>query len=128
MATAQEIINGALRLLAVIQTGETPTSSESDDSLDALNQMLSGWADQGIDLEHADLVLGDTLPYQDNHLAAIRYSLAVELAPEFGKSITPEIADRQDRYFRGLQAVYADPSLLGTDAALDAYYNPNNYL
>jgi hypothetical protein len=43
MATAQEIINSALRLIGVLAAGETASAEESSDSLTALNDMLSLW-------------------------------------------------------------------------------------
>lgn len=43
MATAQDHINRALRLIGVLAAGETPTSTESNDSLTVLNDMLGLW-------------------------------------------------------------------------------------
>ncbi len=40
MATAQDIIKGALRLIGAIGKGETPEDHELQDGLEALNQML----------------------------------------------------------------------------------------
>jgi hypothetical protein len=43
MATAGDIINGALRLIGVLAEGETPSSATSQDALDAMNQMIQSW-------------------------------------------------------------------------------------
>lgn len=48
MATAQDIIDSALRLLNVLASGETPTAIERADGLITLNQMLSSWNSEGI--------------------------------------------------------------------------------
>lgn len=44
MATALDIIERALRLNKVLGTGETLTSDEASDGLDALNTMLESWS------------------------------------------------------------------------------------
>lgn len=44
MATALELINGALRLIGQIAEGETPSNETYDDALAALNQMLESWS------------------------------------------------------------------------------------
>jgi hypothetical protein len=46
--TAQTIISRAMRLLGVYNIGETPSPSESTDSLLALNAMLDSWATDGM--------------------------------------------------------------------------------
>ena len=43
MATANDQINGALRLLGILAEGETPSAATSQDALTALNQMIDSW-------------------------------------------------------------------------------------
>jgi len=44
MTTANDQINGALRLLGVLAEGETPSAATSKDALTALNQMIDSWS------------------------------------------------------------------------------------
>lgn len=44
MATAQELIEGSLRLIGQLETGETPDAATLADSLTAMNQMLDSWS------------------------------------------------------------------------------------
>jgi len=46
--TTQELINSALRLIRVLDAGETPTATESDNALTALNQMIGNWSAAGV--------------------------------------------------------------------------------
>lgn len=48
MATARDTIKGALRLIGVIASGETPTAAEQTDGLQALNEMLQSWSAEGL--------------------------------------------------------------------------------
>ena len=44
--TGQQTVNQTLTLLAVIQPGETPNTSESNDALSVINNVLDNWAIQ----------------------------------------------------------------------------------
>ena len=43
MATANDQINGALRLIGMLAEGETPSAETSQDALAALNQLIDSW-------------------------------------------------------------------------------------
>lgn len=45
--TVQEFINSTLRLLGVIASGESPSTSESDDAFAVLNQLTGNWSAAG---------------------------------------------------------------------------------
>lgn len=47
MATASDLIKSSLRLIGAIAAGETPSASEQADALDALNDILEEWSNDG---------------------------------------------------------------------------------
>jgi hypothetical protein len=46
--TVQEFINSVLRLIRVLDSGEQPTATESDNALTALNQLIGSWSAAGV--------------------------------------------------------------------------------
>lgn len=52
VTTAQDIINGALRLLQVKSPDVTLTAAESNDALDALNLMIDSWSNDSLMVHH----------------------------------------------------------------------------
>lgn len=123
MATALDTITRAMRMIEATGSGETPTSEEADDGLTILNDMLHGWAKQGVDFGHISLALPDTHKTHDSYLEGIRYNLAVRLATEYGKPIPPYIAVQADKMFSAFQAHTLEfPDDLGVDRALQPRY------
>lgn len=47
-STVQEFVNSTLRLIRVLDSGETPTATESNDALVALNQIVGSWSAAGV--------------------------------------------------------------------------------
>jgi len=50
MATASELINGALRLLGVLAEGEVPSAATADDALVAMQQMIDSWSTERLSI------------------------------------------------------------------------------
>ena len=48
MATAQDMINEALKLIAVYAPGETPTDADIEQGLTCLNDMLDSWSNESL--------------------------------------------------------------------------------
>lgn len=115
MATALDIITRALRKIRVLASGESPTSEEADDCLNALNDMLVGWAINGIDLAHTDLALTDTLDVPDDHLEAIRMSLAERVAGDFGAQLSPTDMQIADQGRAAIRAYHFSIKTIGID-------------
>jgi hypothetical protein len=46
--TVQEFINSTLRLIRVLDSGESPTATESNDALTALNALIGSWSAAGV--------------------------------------------------------------------------------
>ena len=59
MATVQQFVNSTLRLIGVLDSGETPSTSESNDAFDALNQLLANWSSAGVPIYRVTL---DSIP------------------------------------------------------------------
>lgn len=123
MATARDTITRAMRLVNIVADGEAPDAAEAADGLVALNDMLHGWAKQGVDLGHIDLALTDDHKTHASWLEGIRYNLAVRLAAEYTVPVAPQIAAMADKAFSAFQMhalEFADD--LHVDHALDPRY------
>lgn len=121
MATYNEIIEGALKRLTVVQTGETPSGEEYLDGLRSLNRMVNGWRLQGIYMPFttvADADGGNTATFDDEELDAIESNLAMRLANDYGKQPTLKLArDAQDGW-NGLYAKYGQSISQTVDHAM----------
>lgn len=95
------------------------------DAVAACNSMLNAWIHDGIDLEYMTITNEtETFPYADDHQAAVVYGLAVELSPEYGKALIPEIAIQAQRYFDNLYRSYISVPDMSVDDALIAASMP----
>lgn len=120
MAAAREVAEAALRLIGAVAPEQTPTDAEMRDALAALNAMLAAWASDGIDLglDPAGLTLSDELAVEPRHLRAIRFNLAVDLAPEFGRAPPEAVAAIAADARRAVQAAFAAVEPMTVDAGL----------
>ena len=98
MATALEVITGAVVLLGV-RAAESPLEpNEAEDGLVALNDMLNEWNLEDIDIgfETIDDVQ-DELFVDTGTEGAIKSNLAVYIAPEYGRIVSDALALRASR-------------------------------
>lgn len=118
MATANDIITGALRLLGVVASGEAYPADQAADGLTALNQMIAALKTDGIDMGLSPLTLAATVGVPDDEIKALRYLLAVDLAPEYSMAPPDVVAVQAERGRTALQAKYAVVGTLTLDTSL----------
>jgi len=89
MVTMLEIVNDALEELGV-KTAELPiTNDEFQSGLRRCNDMLAEWDEAGIIVGYEEVTNNeDTLNLDRNAIAAVKYNLAIRLAPSFSKLAT----------------------------------------
>ncbi len=93
MATGSDVINRAYALNKIRASETAITPAQLASGLEQLNDMLSLWEESGIRLGFTPLAAAtDTLNVPRYSLGAIKSSLAVFLAAEFGISISESLA------------------------------------
>ena len=105
-------IKGAMRAIQVLESGDEPSGPEGVDALNALNQMIHGWRNRGVDVDHVDLLLTDDIQLDARHHEGLMYLLAVRLAPEYEKAVSTEVAVLADQGWRGIQSHFTVPNNL----------------
>lgn len=118
MATARDVVTGALRLIGVLAAGETAQAAEATDGLAALNRMMHGWKARGVDLAHTDLALSDTVALADEYREGLEHLLAVRLAPEYERPPAPGLVVVAEEAWRAIQLAYAAPIDLTVETGL----------
>lgn len=109
MATNAEIITGALELLGVLSETMTLSDEQAAHGLIALSDLLSEWEAHGIHLGHyTPTQVADDFPSDAATFAAVKYTLAVHLAPHYGIAVRPEVGTLAERFYQRLlvTAVY----------------------
>lgn len=112
MATVLEVVTGALKLLEV-RTAESPvTPSEAQDGLESLNDLMNEWNIDGINVGYESLSsTTDELHVDLGSIGAIKANLAVYIAPEYGRFVTPTLQMRADRSKKSMRnAINMNPS------------------
>lgn len=131
MTTARDLIESALKLNRVLSQGKTMTAAEASDGLETLNQLLHSLKAEGADLGFADIDLNDEIPLPPEHVRAVRFLLAVDLAPEYSVELTPEVSIGAQNAKLILQAAYAQIPELGFDRGLkrrlDDWWGDDNH-
>lgn len=118
MTTVSDLIKGALKEIGVLASGEDPDASDSDDALTILNEMIAGWEMEGIAIGAQTWTLATAIPLPANHTGAIRYNLAVRLAPSYGSQVSNLTVQMADDGYRNLQTAYGDPIDMDIDGAI----------
>ncbi|MCP4340358.1 MAG: hypothetical protein GY799_16065 [Desulfobulbaceae bacterium] len=86
-------MNKALRILGVKVSGVAVTDEEMDDGIEALNDMMTEMAAKGLNLGYSKVSEStDTVTSPDWANQAIKFNLALMLASEFERSVSPEAA------------------------------------
>ena len=97
MTTNTQIITKALQEIGVLQEGQVPTAQQSSDALDIMNQMITQWKIQDIDLSYPPQdTASATFPLPIWAERAVITNLAVELAPSYKKGISQILAVKAD--------------------------------
>jgi len=91
MATVETLLKRSLRLINVQDSGEAINSSDAEDAIVALNNMMARWEEDGVAVGWAAVSnVGDTVPAPNSAHEAIAANLAVRIAPEYER--VPSVA------------------------------------
>lgn len=98
-----QLISDALGLLGVLQETETMSAEQGAHGLRTLNQVMADWEQDGIDLQYyTQSTLADDAPIPDHALMAVRYFLAIALAPFYAAQVPQTFSVLADKYYSRL--------------------------
>lgn len=105
--TAREAIKSALRKILSTGATEEPSADQMADGLKALNKRMASLTVRGVRIAHQTLTLDDDIALDEAHIITIESQLAVDLAPEFGAAVDPQVAFEAKE---GMKALKSDTS------------------
>lgn len=114
MASALTVIQRALRLIGVTQTGQAPTASEANDALSALNLMLDNWSNEKLMIYTVVNNLFNVVAGQTDYTLGTSGSAADWISSQ---ATRPLNVQRYAGFIR------ANQSGINTDYAMDYYPN-----
>lgn len=82
--TVGDLVTRALQLAGIVGMNRAPSAAEMNDGIETLNEMLSAWAIDGMDMGLNTLSQTDADLLDAGFVKGIRYNLAVELAGAHG--------------------------------------------
>lgn len=114
-ATAEEVINRAMRRINVLAAEEALSANEMVDALQILNDMMFNFPARGIQYVHIELAQGDTVNVPDSQVRNVMFLLCDDLADEFGMPISADLRTDIVRAENQLQAAYfvSTPAKIG---------------
>ena len=90
MATAIDIVTRSLRLVNILEAGETASAEDAVDGVKSLNEMVNGWENSGIHIGWSNVAQSEELLVHDKFLEGIRYNLALRMAAEYDGIDAPQ--------------------------------------
>lgn len=98
-----QIISDALGLLGVLQETEVMSAEQGAHGLRTLNELMADWEQDGVSLEYFEQsALSDDCPIPSHANLAVKYYLAVALAPFYARQVPPEFSVLADKYYSRL--------------------------
>lgn len=92
MATNLDVITEAFRKANITNQRETLSAAQSTAGLELLNDMMSDWEEDGIELGYfPQTSLAGIIPVQDKFLRGIKYNLARAVAGDNGADVSAEV-------------------------------------
>jgi len=92
MPTNLDIITDAYRKANIIKERSVPTATQAQDGLTLLNDMMSDWEEDGIELGYYPVPLASEIPVEEKFLRGIKYNLSRGMSADKGIDPLPEIA------------------------------------
>lgn len=120
--TFADIVRGAYRRTALIRDNAQPSAAEAQNGLDACNDMMHAWVNDGVDIGHTSKVLSDTFSLADRHVQGVKALLAVRMAEEHGDEIGPVLARDAETGWAALQAEYFGDVTAGFDGGMHSIH------
>ena len=111
MTTMRVLVEDAFEEIGV-KTAEVPlTNDELQSGIRRCNDMLLEWDDIGIIVGYSEVLNGDdTVNVERNAVAAVKYNLAIRLAPSYQKLVGAALADLASGTIEVLMASSTDLS------------------
>jgi len=107
MPTFLNVVEGALKHLGVKASEVAIEAAEAQDALDDLNDMGEEWEGSGINVGFiASTDLNATFPTPRDTISAYKANLAIRLAPQYEKIVSPALAKLADDTFNALTTAY----------------------